>query len=964
MTFRMPQQPRMPRMPGRPRLVVPTVVAVVLVLILLSVFVSIYTDLLWFRSVGFSEVFTTRLRTQVLLFVVFGLAISLAVAANAVVAYRLRPPFRPMSQEQQSLDRYRMLLEPVRGWALLAGTLLLLVLSGSALSGQWRTWLQWRNGTTFGIKDAQFHRDVSYFAFTYPFQRMLLGTLFTVVVLSLIVSVGVHYLYGGLRLQSPGSRVSPSARAHLSVLLGLFVLLKAVAYWLDRYGLAFSPRGVVTGPSYTDVNAVLPAKTILVFVAVICALLFFANVALRNWTLPAMAFGLMVLSAVVIGGVYPALVQQFKVKPSEADREAPYIERNIAATRQAFGITDTTVATTSDYPGISSETKKVLRQRAATDAQLRLLDPNLLAPTFEQLQQQRAFYGFANSLDIDRYATSGGPLTDTVVAARELDMAGLTPGQDNWINRHLVYTHGFGFVAAPAGKVDTDGKPAFSEKDIPPTGVLGDFEPRIYFGEKSPSYSIVGAPAGGRDRELDRPGDTGTGQVNTTYRGKGGVSIGSTFRRLLYAMQLREKNVLLSSGVNQRSKILYVREPRARVQKVAPWLRLDGDPYPAVVDGRITWILDGYTTTDGFPYAQRTLLGSATADTATTRGAVASQANREVNYIRNSVKATVDAYDGTVTLYEWDQPFGKRDPVLATWMKAFPGTVKPESAMPETLRAHLRYPEDLFKVQRALLAKYHVSDARAFYNGTDFWRVPDDPTVAGSAPQPPYYLSLAVADAPSPVFSLTSVLVANNRPNLTAFVAVSSQPGVDYGRLRVLQLPRNVTVDGPGQVQNTFESDPSVSSTLTLLRGGGSQVELGNLLTVPLGGGLLYVEPVYVKAAGGQAYPTLRRVLVEFGSQIAFAPTLGEALDQVFGAAGAPTGPTTKPPTGGPTGSAALRQALADAQKALADAQAALKAGDFAAYGDAQKRLADAIERATAAAAGSPSPSPSPSASP
>ncbi len=976
MSFRVPQagQAGRPRFRARPRLVLALVGVVILIVVILAL-AGVYTDFLWFQSVHYSSVFTTRLRTEALLFVVFGLFMAVVVGANIVVAHRLRPPFRAMSQEQQSLERYRVAIDPVRRWVVIAICVLIGLFAGASASGQWRTWLLWRNAVTFGVKDAQFHRDVSYFTFTYPFQRFLLGVLFTAVLLSLVASVVVHYLYGALRIQTPGEKATPAARAHISVLLGAFLLLKAAAYWLDRYGLAFSPRGVVTGPSYTDVNATLPAKTILVFVAVICALLFFANVFTRNWTLPAVAFALMVLSAIVIGGVYPAIVEQFQVKPSEADKEAPYIARNIAATRQAFGLTPD-VLTTSEFAGTSTEPPTVLRTKASTDAQIRLLDPNLVAPTFEQLQQQRAFYGFPDSLDIDRYPTGGSStgslLTDTVVAARELDLSGLTSDQNNWINRHLVYTHGFGFVAAPTDIVDAEGRPAFSESDIPPTGSLGSFEPRIYFGENSPDYSIVGAPKGAPARELDRPSDVqgGTGQVNTTYTGKGGVAIGSMFRRLLYAMHFREKNFVLSSGLNGASRVMYIRDPRDRVAQVAPWLTLDGDPYPAVVGGRILWILDGYTTSDGYPYSEREQLGDVTRDTLTATGAVAAQANRPVNYIRNSIKATVDAYDGTVTLYEWNEPAGRADPVRQTWEKAFPGTVRPESAMPAALRTHLRYPEDLFKVQRSLLTRYHVSDARAFYNGTDFWLVPNDPTKDTTVPQPPYYLTLAAGNSPSPVFSLTSALVATNKRNLTAFLTVSSQPGVDYGKMQLLVMPRNQIIDGPGQVQNNWENDPTVSTQLTLLRGGGSQVELGNLLTIPLGGGLLYVEPVYVKAAGGTSFPQLRRVLASFGDRIAFSNDLASTLDQVFGVAAAPTTPTV--PTAPTAGNGALQQALAAAQQALADASAALKRGDFAAYGEAQKRLADAIAKAAAASktttSSSASPSrsaaPSPSASP
>ena len=951
----------LPRLPGRPRLLLAVAVTVIVIIVALGLLTGLYTDLLWFRSVGYSQVFTTRLRVEVLLFLVVGAFVAICVAASIVVAYRLRPRVTGVSAEQQQLQRYRDLLTPYRLPLVLVVTGLIGIINGSAASSRWQTWLLWRNGTSFGIADAQFHRDVSYFAFTYPFQRFVLGVAFTTVLLALVAAAATYYLYGGLRFATPGEKVSASARAHLSVLLGLFVVCKAVAYVLDRFGLAFSPRGIVTGPSFTDVNATLPAKTILVFIAVICALLFFANVVVRNWLLPAIAFGLMAVSAIVIGGIYPAIIQQFQVKPSEAAKESPYILRNIDATRQAYGLTAQTVQITS-FTGTSSASPATLRRDAAALPGIRLLDPNALSQTFVQLQQIRAFYGFADPLDIDRYPVDGH-LQDTVVAVRELDPAGLP--QANWINEHLVYTHGYGFVAAPAGTVDAEGKPAFEESNIPPTGVLGTFEPRIYFGETSPDYSIVGGRPNGRAQEIDRPSDTGSGQVNTTYSGTGGVPMGSEFRRLLYALKFKQLKILLTSGVDSHSRILYIRNPRDRIAKVAPWLTLDGDPYPAVVDGRILWIVDGYTTTSGFPYSTQTVLGDVTSDSLTNTQAISSQANQTVNYIRNSVKATVDAYNGTVTLYEWDAPYGHRDPVLATWMKAFPHLVKPESAISPDLLAHLRYPEDLFKVQRALYARYHVGDPLAFYGGNDFWLIPSDPTTqVPQLAQPPYYLTLAVGNEKSAVFSLTSPLLSNNGRNMAAFVSVSSQPGVDYGTIRVLELPRSTQVNGPGQVQNNFESDPQASTTLSLLRQGGSAVVLGNLLTLPIDGSLLYLEPVYVKASSGTAYPTLQRVLVAYGSKIAFQPTLAQALDAIFGTGPPPTSTGTSPVTVTGT-NAALTAALAQAEQAYAAGQAALRQGNFAAYGAAQQQLGAALARLAAAtrssSAGSSRASPSPS---
>jgi uncharacterized membrane protein (UPF0182 family) len=943
-SFRIPTA-RLPRLPGRTRLALPVIVTLIVLIIAAVVYVRVYTDYLWFQSVGYTTVFSRTLITKILLFFLFGGVMAAVVGANIVIAHRLRPPFRPHSPEQQQLEMLAQALHRLRGW-LLAGVLILVgAIAGAAAAGRWRTWLLWRNGQHFGIDDPQFHKDVSYFAFTYPFQRWILGVLFAIVVVSLIAVLLTSYLYGGLRPQTPGAKVTPAARAHISVLLGVFVLLKAVAYWLDRYGVNYSRRGFVdTGASYTDVHAVLPAKTILVFVAVICAGIFFANVRIRNWRLPAIAFGLMVGSAIVIGGIFPLLVQQFSVRPSEADKETPYIARNIAETRLAYGLEPQRQVETTSYPGEVSGDPATLRADANTLPNTRLLDPTVLPDTFQQLQGFKSFYSFPPSLDVDRYQVAGKE-QEELVAARELDIAGLQTGQKSWINDHLVYTHGYGFVAAPSNTVKSDdGTPEFDESDIPPHGELASgFEPRIYFGEQSPDYSVVGAPAGATPRELDFPNNSGTGQQNTTYTGKGGVGIGSTWRQLLYALKYRDKNLLFSGGVGADSRLLYVRNPRDRVAKVAPFLTLDSDPYPAIVGDRIKWIVDGYTTTDGFPYAARTSLTSATEDTLTQQRAASRKPHGQVNYIRNSVKATVDAYDGTVTLYQW----GPHDPVLSAWEHAFPNIIKPESSMPAELRAHVRYPEDLFKVQRSLLTRYHITDPHAFYGGTDYWRVPDDPTHKGT-PQPPYYLTMGLPGQSAPSFQLTTPLLQNNNRNLAAFVSVDSDPGSStYGTMRVLHLPTSSLIPGPGQVHNDFRTFPAAATQIALLDQRGSHVDEGNLLTLPLGGSFVYVEPIYVRSTAATSFPTLKRVLVSWNGTIAYEPTLGQALDVAFGTATTKPPPSAEQPGAPSTGgvNARVSKLIAKLQQAQADADAALRSGDLGAYAQVEKRVAALIRQ-------------------
>jgi uncharacterized membrane protein (UPF0182 family) len=979
-------------LPARPRLLGPVLVVLAVVLLLGGVAISLYTDLLWFQSVDYSTVFTTVLSTKLLLFIGFGLLMAVIVGVNVMLAYRVRPPFRPMSLEQQNLERYRVAVEPFLKPVLLLGSSVFGLFAGLSAAARWQTWLLWRNGSQFGEQDAQFGRDISYFAFTYPFQRFVLGFLLTAVVLALLAAAATHYLFGGVRLQTVGEKVSPAARAHLSVLIGIIVLIKAFAYYLDRFGLAFSNRGYVEGAGYTDVNAVLPAKNILIGIAFICALLFFANIVVRNILLPAGALGLLVVSAVVIGGIYPAYTQQFRVKPNEVQREERFIQRNIAATRAAYGIDETEVR---DYQASQDVAPAQLRAEAAKVDSARLLDPNRLSPTFEQLQRLTFYFGVNGQLDIDRYEVDG-QMQDFVVAAREVQIGNLASSQRSWINERLAYTHGNGLIAAPADRVDDEGRPLFVDPNSPDNPISLD-QTRIYYGELSPSYSVVNTD----QREIDGPVGLTQGQAGAVegdgeaedeeqatfnYDGDGGVELSHLGRKLAYALKYREPNLLLSDAIQDDSRLMYIREPRERVAKVAPFLELDADPYPAAVDGRIVWIVDGYTTSSGYPYSQSVDFGDAVADSQSRGLAV----QERVNYIRNSVKATVDAYDGTVTLYQ----FGERDPVLETWNKAFGGDlVRPESEVGDELRAHFRYPEDLFKVQRELLARYHVTDAREFFSREDFWEIPADPaeavnrsaatsnetpqnaqqpagfdaTSASVPPQPPFYALLQFPGQTSEQFRLSTSFTGLQRPNLAAFASVSSDPE-DYGRIRVLRFPRGQDPpNGPGQVANQFLSEQVVADALFPFRQNRAEVTFGNLLTIPAGQGLLYVQPVFVRAQGGESFPTLQRVLVSYGNEVAANTTLARSLADLFGvrppnepatppatpSPGATPSPTAPPVTGG-----GLAGLISEAEDAFRDGQEALRRNDFAAYGEAQRRLERAIQQLAAAEGASPRPSP------
>ena len=902
-----------------------------------------YADWLWFKSVNFTSTWSTILGTKAILFVVTGLVTAFLVMFNVLLAYKRRPLYVPMTMEADNLERYRAQIEPIRRKVFIAGFLALFYFAGTSGATLWRAWLLFKNSTDFGVKDPQFNMDISFFAFRLPFWQTLIGWGISTLVLSIIASLAVHYLYGGIRLQVREDRTTVAARVQLSVLLGLVVLIKAVAYWFDRYALALKDSKLITGLTFTDVNAVLPAKAILSGIAIVCALLFFANIVRRSWVLPAAGTALLVVSSVLIAGLYPAAIQTFQVKPSESSKEAVFIQRNIDATKAAYGLQDVTV---SDYQATLTTSAGQLTKDAATIANIRLMDPNVIAATFRQLQQIKPYYTFPDSLDIDRY-TVNGVKRDAVVAVRELNIDG-NPSR-NWINDHLVYTHGFGFVAAFGNTRDTDGKPSFAVGDLPPTKGLGEFEPRIYFGENVPDYSIIGGVKTNSPVEFDYPDDaSANGQKNYTYSGKGGVPVGSLLNKLVFALKYQEQRILLSSLINKDSKILFERNPRDRVAKVAPWLTLDGDSYPAIVDGRVLWIIDGYTTSAGYPYSRQTTLSSATSDALTTNStSVTAQGNENINYIRNSVKATVDAYSGEVTLYQWDE----KDPVLKTWSKAFPGTIQPKKAISKQLLEHIRYPEDMFRVQREILSSYHVSTAAAFYGGQDFWRVPRDPSTFGAnaGAQPPYYLTLQLPGDEKPEFALTTPFVPRGgRENLSAFAVVNSDSGPNYGKITVLQLPRSTNVAGPSQVASNFEAKPEVANSLSLLRQGGSDVVLGNLLTLPVGGGLLYVQPVYVRATSNSAaYPLLQKVLVSFGDQIGYDDTLKGALDQVFGGnSGTNAGGSTTNGTTGVTTNSSLANSLASAKKAYADGLAALAKGDFAAYDKAQKRLKSALDAA------------------
>ncbi len=972
------QPPRRgPRRPAGP--LVPTLLVLVVLAALVSTLAGFWTDLLWYRSVGFSSVFTTRLLTQLLLFVIGLVVAGGLVWGSLQAAYRTRPFYIPSTPTQQTLEQYRSAIEPLRRVAMIAIPLFLGALAAFTLAGNWKPYLLWRNGGSFGVRDPQFGKDAGFYVFTLPWIQLVIGFLTMVLIMALLAGVFVHYVYGGLQLPGRG----PTTRAafvQLGVLgAGLF-LVRGAAYWFGRYAETSADGGIITGITYTAAHAVLPTKAILAVASVICALLFLSAIWTRTWRLPLVAVGLLTVLSIVVGGIYPSVIQSLKVKPSEKSLESLYIQRNIDATRAAYGLTS---VQTQVYSARTDVAAGQLHQDAETIPGIRIMDPNVISSSFRQSQAPRSFYTFPDTLDVDRY-TIGAKSQDAVVSVRELTLDGLPPGQRNWVNDHTVYTHGYGFVAAYGNQRTSKGDPVYFQQGFTTVGPDGkDYQPRIYFGESSPQYSIVGGPANGTKREFDYPAG-GTGQINNTYAGDGGVAIGSFLRRAAYAVHYREPKFLLSDAINSQSRLLDHRTPTERVERVAPWLTVDGNVYPAVVDGRVVWVVDGYTTTSHYPNSDKVNLADATSDSVTeTSSTVTTALGGQVNYIRNSVKATVDAYDGSVHLYAWDAS----DPILKAWSRAFGNTVQPASDISADLMQHVRYPQDLLKVQRGELARYHVTDAASFYGGGDFWEVPKDPTHA-TQDQPTYFQSLAMPGQKEPSFSLTTTFVPNGgtREILRGFLAAdgdagstAGKPASGYGALRLLELPSAPVVNGPGQVENQIENSTAASSSqsenlnlsqfIAQSRQSGKQLTFGNLLTLPVGGGLLYVQPLFVqqsKEAG--SFPQNVATIAVFGNTVGWGDTLGQALDGVFGGnsgvgtgsgstppttGGGTTPPTTKPPTTG--SNAALAAAIAKIQTAYDKGQAALKAGDFAAYGVAQKELQAAIleaEKAVPAGAG------------
>ena len=910
-----------------------------------------YADILWYDQIGYGSVLWTRWGSMAAMFAIGFVGMALPVLITMMIAYRTRPVYAQLSAQ---VDRYQEVIDPVRRVAMFGIPALTGLMAGSAITPMWPEAQKFLHAQPFGITDPEFGLDVSFHMFQLPFWRGVVAFVSAVLLVCLVLTIATTFLYGGIRVTGKDLVISRATRIMLGSIAALYLITQAVSFWFDRYSTLTSSRGKWAGALYADTHANIPGLAVLSGAAIIVAIMFLIAAATGRWRLPVTSAALLAVTAMVVTSFYPGVLQSLYVNPSEKQLELPYIERNIVATRTAYGLDGVEV---KSYSAKTEASAGQLRRDAATTTNIRLLDPSVVTQTFAQNEQERAYYAFAPTLDVDRYEIDGEK-RDAVLAVRELNQEGMGQDAQSWVNKALVYTHGYGVAAAYGNQQTTQGTPVYFQSGMPQSGEVAVEEPRIYFGERSPEYSIVGAPQGAQPIELDYTSGTDANQSYTTFSGNGGPKLDSFLNRLVYSLKFQSEQIFLSESVTSESQILYDRHPVQRVQKVAPYLTVDSDPYPAIVNGEIFWIVDAYTTSDDYPYS--TARPMPTADDRQQRG-------NNVNYIRNSVKATVNAYDGSVTLYAWDTA----DPVLKTWQGVFPGTIKSVEEMPGDLLAHVRYPVDMFKLQRNVLGTYHVTDPNEFYSQLNAWQVPADPNSDGTKSQPPYYLTMQMPDG-QPAFSLYSTFIPRQSPDgqsrnvLTGYIAANSDAGSKdgvvadtYGKLTLLRID-NADVAGPGQVQNSFNTNPVVATELNLLAQSGSDVIRGNLLTLPVGQGFLYVQPVYVRSRTETSYPVLRRVLVSFGDKVGFGYTLDEALDSVFGGdAGADAGDADAAGgqdagQGGPGDSAQGQESTTTQQLAAAvrEAQAALQArteayqrNDLVAAAQEDKKLTDALGR-------------------
>lgn len=929
---------------GRVAAVVGVVVLIVLITSMRGI-ARFYTDFLWFDSLEMGEVFKRVFFTKVALFLTFTTGFALILYLNMFIADLLAPRVRPQGPEEEVLQPFHDFVSG-RQNLLRVGTAILLSLFASAgVGSQWQSWLLFRNRVDFGIRDPQFDKDVGFYVFQMPFLTFLVAWMFAALLLLFIATAVTHYLNGGIRVQVLGERISPQVKAHLSLLLALMALTKALGYWLDRFELTLSTDGFVDGASYTEVNAQLPAIQLLMLISFFACLALVVNIWLKGITIPALAVGLWALVAVVAAGIYPVFVQRFTVEPSESANEAPYIERNIAATRFALNLNGV-AERVFEYEAIL--TAESVADNSVTLDNVRLLDPAVISDTFNQKQAIKGFYEFTD-IDVDRYFIDG-KLTQVVLGARELVPSKLN--NKSWESSRVSNTHGYGITVAPANGVDEDGQPDYILRDVPPVATVDDSifdldQAGIYYGEELGGFAIVGAERDEIDYQTADNED-----VTTRYDGSGGVETGSLLRKLAFALRFGDINLVISSQLTDESRILYNRKVTERVTDLAPFLSLDSDPYPVIIDGRIKWVLDAYTTTSRFPYANQVDSSALSFD---------SGLRHSFNYVRNSVKAVVDAYDGSVVLYVIDES----DPIILAYRKIFPELFSDVGPSPE-LEAHFRYPEDLFEVQTHMWGWYRITDPSEFYDSSDRWLVSEDPdetlkdttatTIAGESDGEvvstkgridAQYLLMKLPGDEDESFIIFRPFVPfsrdDTRRTLQGFMVARSDPG-HYGELESFQVVSpTLEVDGPGLVASNIQTEPDISEKLTLIGQGGSQIEASSLVIVPVDQTLVYVWPIFLSASGAAPVPELQLVVVAVGKNIALAETFEEALQKVVdGDIGISIEDLPPIENADATTLAILQEAI----NAFSEAEQALGDGDLGLYQEKVQQAQDLLQQA------------------
>jgi hypothetical protein len=815
------------------------ILAGVLVLfIIINISKGLYTEWLWFKSLEYDSVYATILKTKVLVFFSAAIIFCILFLGNLVLATRLAPKSRPTIWPWAIVRQ----LQQVSRLSIIIGTALLSLIFGMVAQDNWEVVLRFFNGQPFGITDPAFNKEIAFYVFSLPFFNMLRGWLLGALIITLLSTAGIYLL--SYTVQRLKFNFTKPVLGHLGGLMMAILGLFAWGYWLGIWELVFSRRGVIFGASYADMHAKLPAQWILLAVVVICAGLLLVSVLRRKFRWVLYGIGGWVAVAIIAGAIFPAVVQRFQVQPNELALETPYIEYNIQFTREAFALNR---IEEQPFPAEEAPSPEDIAQNEVTINNIRLWDSRPLKDTYTQLQSIRLYYDF-HDVDVDRYVIDG-EYRQVMLSARELSAEKLAVEAQTWVNRKLQFTHGYGIALSPVNEVTADGLPVLLVKDIPPIGDFNIERPQIYFGEKTNDYIIVKT----KTEEFDYP--MGDENVYGYYEGKDGVSLGSFIRRLVYAWQFGDLNILISGELTSESKVVYYRNIQERVNHLAPFLKLDSDPYLVVIEGRLFWIQDAYTTTDRYPYSEP--LGS-------------------INYIRNSVKVVIDAYEGDVTFYITDP----EDALIQTYRAIFPKLFAPAGEMPESLRVHLRYPEDMFSIQASVYQSYHMRDARVFYNKEDLWAVPKEVYFGSEQAMEPYYIIMRLPDEEKEEFLLMLPFTPVNKNNTIGWLAARSD-GENYGKLLVYLFPKEKLVYGPSQVENRIGQDTVITEQLALWGRGGSRVIRGNLLLIPLGKSILYVEPVFLQAEAG-GLPQMKRVIVVAGEQIAMELTLEESIAAIF----------------------------------------------------------------------------------